>query len=33
MRIGIHTGNFFGGVTGSDVVRFDIYGPDVSVAN
>lgn len=40
MRIGIHTvgagspkGKLFGGIVGTDIVRFDIYGPDVLIAN
>ena len=33
MRIGIHTGNIIGGVIGTDIVRYDIYGPDVLIAN
>ncbi len=33
MRIGIHTGKVIGGVVGSDIVRFDIYGKDVIIAN
>lgn len=33
MRIGIHTGDIFGGVIGTDLVRFDIYGQDVVIAN
>lgn len=43
MRIGIHTvkyflkfflkGNIFGGVIGTDLVRFDLYGADVVIAN
>ena len=33
MRIGIHVGTIIGGVTGSSIVRYDIYGPDVMVAN
>jgi class 3 adenylate cyclase len=33
MRIGIHTGTVFGGVIGTDIVRFDLYGPDVLTAN
>lgn len=33
MRIGIHTGNVYGGVIGSDLVRFDLYGEDVMLAN
>lgn len=33
MRIGIHTGTIIGGIIGTDIVRYDIYGPDVMVAN
>ena len=33
MRIGIHTGNIIGGVIGTEVVRYDIYGKDVLIAN
>ena len=33
MRIGIHTGDLFGGIVGTDIVRFDIYGENVLVAN
>lgn len=33
MRIGIHTGTIIGGVLGTDIVRYDIYGPDVLIAN
>lgn len=33
MRIGIHTGNIIGGVLGTEIVRYDIYGPDVLIAN
>ncbi|CAD8086268.1 unnamed protein product [Paramecium primaurelia] len=33
MRIGVHTGSIFGGVMGTDIVRYDIYGPDVLIAN
>jgi class 3 adenylate cyclase len=33
MRIGVHTGNIFGGVLGTDIVRYDIYGSDVMIAN
>ncbi|CAK67070.1 unnamed protein product (macronuclear) [Paramecium tetraurelia] len=33
MRIGIHTGKIIGGVLGTDIVRYDIYGPDVLIAN
>lgn len=33
MRIGIHTGTIIGGIIGTEIVRYDIYGPDVMVAN
>jgi len=33
MRIGIHTGDIIGGVIGTDIVRYDIYGPHVLIAN
>lgn len=42
MRIGIHTvkiiiinfqGDVIGGVMGTDIVRYDIYGEDVLIAN
>ena len=33
MRIGIHTGKVIGGVIGTDIIRYDIYGEDVSIAN
>ena len=33
MRIGIHTGDVIGGVIGTNIVRYDIYGPDVLIAN
>ncbi|CAD8043556.1 unnamed protein product [Paramecium primaurelia] len=33
MRIGVHTGRVLGGVVGTDVVRYDIYGEDVTIAN
>lgn len=33
MRIGVHTGRVIGGVVGTDVVRYDIYGEDVTIAN
>lgn len=32
MRIGIHTGNIIGGIVGTDIVRYDIYGSDVAIA-
>ena len=33
MRIGVHTGSIYGGIIGTDIVRYDIYGKDVSIAN
>jgi phospholipid-translocating ATPase len=33
MRIGIHTGKIIGGVLGTEIVRYDIYGEDVLIAN
>jgi len=33
MRIGIHTGKIIGGVIGTDIVRYDVYGKDVVIAN
>ena len=33
MRIGIHTGKIIGGVIGTEIVRYDIYGIDVIIAN
>jgi class 3 adenylate cyclase len=33
MRIGIHTGTIIGGIIGTDIVRYDIYGRDVMIAN
>jgi class 3 adenylate cyclase len=33
MRIGIHTGTIIGGIVGTEIVRYDIYGSDVVVAN
>ncbi len=33
MRIGIHTGAIIGGVIGTDIIRFDIYGEDALIAN
>jgi len=33
MRIGIHTGEVIGGVNGTSIVRYDIYGSDVLIAN
>jgi phospholipid-translocating ATPase len=33
MRIGIHTGNAVGVINGTNVVRYDVYGKDVMIAN
>jgi class 3 adenylate cyclase len=33
MRIGIHTGSIIAGIIGTNIVRYDIYGPDVLIAN
>ena len=33
MRIGMHTGDIIGGITGSNLVRYDVYGLDVLIAN
>ena len=33
MRIGIHTGKVIGGIIGSKVVRYDIFGEGVLIAN
>lgn len=33
MRIGMHTGEVIAGITGTNIVRYDIYGPDVDIAN
>ena len=33
MRIGLHTGEVIAGITGTNIVRYDIYGQDVSMAN
>lgn len=33
MRIGAHAGKIIGGVVGTDVVRYDVYGEDVTIAN
>ncbi|OMJ84449.1 hypothetical protein SteCoe_14400 [Stentor coeruleus] len=33
MRIGMHTGEVIGGITGTKIVRYDIYGPDTNLAN
>lgn len=33
MRIGLHTGDIIGGIAGTNIVRYDIYGTDVLIAN
>lgn len=33
MRIGVHTGTVFGAIIGTDVIRYDIFGNDVLIAN
>ncbi|KAL4445063.1 hypothetical protein ABPG74_018791 [Tetrahymena malaccensis] len=33
MRIGVHTGKIVGGLVGTQIVRYDIYGVDVMIAN
>lgn len=33
MRIGIHTGKIVCGLVGTQIVRYDIYGVDVMIAN
>lgn len=33
MRIGLHTGTVIAGITGTNIVRYDIYGPDAMFAN
>jgi class 3 adenylate cyclase len=33
MRIGIHTGDIIGGIAGTNIVRYDIYGADVLMSN
>jgi class 3 adenylate cyclase len=33
MRIGVHTGEVIAGVIGTNIVRYDIWGPDVLIAN
>jgi len=33
MRIGIHTGRIVGGIIGTKVVSYDIFGQDVLIAN
>lgn len=33
MRIGVHTGTIMGGIIGTDIVRYDVFGSDVTIAN
>lgn len=33
MRIGLHTGTVIGGIVGTEVVRYDIWGKDCIIAN
>jgi class 3 adenylate cyclase len=33
MRIGVHTGDVYGGIIGTEIVRFDLYGQNVVIAN
>ncbi|CAG9311867.1 unnamed protein product [Blepharisma stoltei] len=33
MRIGIHTGSIIGGIAGATIIRYDIFGSDVIIAN
>jgi phospholipid-transporting ATPase len=33
MRIGVHTGEVIAGVIGTNIIRYDIWGPDVLIAN
>lgn len=33
MRIGIHTGKIVAGIIGTKLVRYDIFGADVLIAN
>ena len=33
MRIGIHTGKIIGGLIGTGIIRYDLYGQDVLIAN
>jgi class 3 adenylate cyclase len=33
MRIGIHTGKIVAGIIGTQIVRYDIFGSDVLIAN
>jgi class 3 adenylate cyclase len=33
MRIGVHTGKIVAGIIGTKIVRYDIFGSDVLIAN
>ena len=33
LRIGIHTGNLIGGIIGSKIVHYEIFGQDIQIAN
>lgn len=33
MRIGVHTGEVIAGITGTNIVRYDIYGTDNDISN
>jgi class 3 adenylate cyclase len=33
MRIGVHTGKIVAGIIGSKIVRYDIFGENVMIAN
>jgi class 3 adenylate cyclase len=33
MRIGVHTGKIYAGIVGTEIVRYDVYGLDVLIAN
>lgn len=33
MRIGVHTGNIIGGILGTGLTRYDLFGKDVVIAN
>ena len=33
MRVGVHTGQVIAGVSGTTIIRYDIYGEDVLIAN
>ena len=32
LRVGIHTGSILGGLIGSQLIRYDIFGPDVKIS-